>query len=125
MKKMILSVVFLLALASLSYAADKKQTADKKTENKSILSGNTSAIAAASYTAVLEENSRLKLQASELANKIEDLNSRLEYSQMMYTTISSLQQTALNLAIEDTKCQLDYVRMMSATLLSLQLQPSR
>jgi hypothetical protein len=125
MKKIMLSVVLLLALASFSYAADKKQTADKKTENKSILSGTTSAIAAASYTAVLEENNRLKLQASELVNKIDDLNSKLEYSQMMYATISSLQQTALNYAIEDTKCQLDYVRMMSAILLSLQREPGR
>jgi hypothetical protein len=125
MKKILLSVVFLLALASLSYAADKKQTADKKTENNSILSGNTSAIAAASYTAVLEENNRLKLQASEMTNKIEDLKSRLEYSQMMYATISSLQETTLNLAIEDTKFQLDYAKMMSAILLNIQMEPRK
>lgn len=125
MKKIMLSVVLLLALASFSYAADKKQTAEKKIENKSILSGNTSAIAAASYTAVLEENNRLRLQASELTFKIDDLNSRLEFSQMMYTTLSNLQQAALNDAIEDTKCQLDYVRMMSITLLNLQREPGK
>ena len=123
MKKILLSVAFLLALASLSYAADTKHTAVKKSvENKLILNGNSSAVAASSYAAVVEENTKLKLQAEALMTKIDDLSSKLEYTQMMHSTINSLRETVILDNMEDIKCQMDYVRMMTATLFSLQNQ---
>ena len=121
MKKILISVTFLLALASLSYAADTKHTAVKKSvENKSVLTGNTSAVAASSYAAVVEENTKLKLQAEELMTRIEDLRSKLEYTQMMHSTINSLSEAVVLNKMEEIKSQVDYVRMMTATLLSLQ-----
>lgn len=121
MKKILLSVAFLLTLASLSYAADKKQTAVKKSvENKSVLGTKTAVISAASYAAMLEENNKLKLQTAELSKKVDELNNTIEYSKMMFATVTNLQDAALTNTIEETKCQIDFAKMMNATLMNLQ-----
>ncbi len=120
MKKMILSVTFLLALASVTDAADKKLTALNNTfENKAGYAANSASIAETNYAAVLEENTKLRIQASELSYKIDDLSSKLDYTQMMHVTISNLRDVALVNSLDDAKNQLDYARMMNATLVNL------
>ena len=120
MKKIMISVTFLLALASVSNAADKKQTAiNNAIENKTSYTATTVSTAEMNYAAVLEENTKLKIQAAELSIKLDDLSSKLDYSQMMHVTISNLQNVTLLNSVEDAKSQMDYARMMNATLVNL------
>jgi hypothetical protein len=121
MKKILLSVAMLLTLASLSYAADKKQTAVKRSvENKGTLSINSTVVAAANYAAVMEENNMLRLQTAELSKRVDELNSKIQYSDMMFITINNLHEAAFINNMEETKLQLDYAKMMSAILVNLQ-----
>ena len=120
MKKTILSVTFLLALASVSDAADKKQTAlNSAVENKAAYTASSVSVAETNYAAVLEENTKLRIQASELSYKLDDLSSKLDYTQMMHVTIGNLRDVALVNSLDDAKNQLDYARMMNATLVNL------
>jgi len=120
MKKLIVSVTFLLMMVSITNAADKKQTAVKESvDNKVVYATTGSSVITMNYAAVLEENTKLRLQAAELNNKMDDLVSRLDYTQMMYSTLNNLQQAELLNTVEDAKSQLDYVGMMHATLLNL------
>ena len=120
MKKIMISVTFLLALASVSNAADKKQTAvNNAIENQATYNTSSISTAEMNYAAMVEENTKLKIQAAELSTKVENLYSKLDYSQMMHVTISNLQNVTLVNSSEDAKSQLDYARMMSATLVNL------
>jgi len=120
MKKLIVSVTFLLMLVSITNAADRKQTAVKESvENNAVYATSGSSVITMNYAAVLEENVKLRIQAAELNNKMDDLVSRLDYTQLMYATLSNLQRAELLSTVEDAKSQLDYVSMMHTTLLNL------
>jgi hypothetical protein len=120
MKKILLSVTLLLTLASVSNAADKKQTAlNNAIENKVSFTANTASAAEMNYAAVLEENTKLRIAAAELSTKLDDLSSKLDYSQMMHATISNLQNVTLLNSVENATTQMDYARMMNATLVNL------
>ena len=120
MKKIMISVTFLLSLASVSNAADKKQTAvNNAIENQATYNTSSISTAEMNYAAMVEENTKLKIQDAELSSKVENLSSKLDYSQMMHVTISNLQNVTLVNSSEDAKSQLDYARMMNATLVNL------
>ncbi|MES2648668.1 MAG: hypothetical protein V4717_17460 [Bacteroidota bacterium] len=120
MKKMLLSVTFLLSLVSITNAADTKQTALNNTvENKNAFTSATSSVAVANYAAVLEENTRLRMQTAELNSKVENLVSMLDYTQMMHTTISNLLNVSTITVVENAKSQMDYAQMMNAVLVNL------
>lgn len=122
MKKILLSVTFLLTLASITNAADKKQTAlISAFETKTSTEVNGSSAVMSNYAAVMEENTKLRLVASELSAKFDDLASRLDYTHMMHVTISNLQDVTLVTTVEDAKTQLDYARMMNAIIVKLAL----
>jgi len=107
-------------LVGITNAADKKQTAKKElVENKAIYAVSSSSISTMNYAAMLEENAKLRIQTSELNNKLDDLVSKLDYTQMMYATLSNLQRVELVSTVEDAQSQMDYVSMMHATLLNL------
>ena len=120
MKKILISVTFLLSLASVSNAADKKQTAiNNATENKASLTANTVASVEMNYAAMLEENTKLKIQAAEFSGKLDNLSSKLDYSTMMHATISNLKDLTIANSLENAQFQMDYARMMNATLVNL------
>jgi ribosomal protein S8 len=120
MKKMLLSVTFLLSLVSITKAADTKQTALNNTvENNKSFTSATSSTAVANYAAVMEENTRLRMEAAELSSKVENLVSMLDYSHMMHATISNLKNVSMVDVVEDAKSQMEYAQMMNAVLVNL------
>ena len=120
MKKLILSVIILFMLGGTTNAADKKQTAlQNSVERKTVYTVKTASALSMSYAALQEENLNLKLQTAELNGKLDELTSKLDYTQMMHTILANLQQQELINTVENAKSQLDYASMMNTTLLNL------
>ena len=117
MKKIITSIASLLLFAGISNAAETTGTETSKVASNTTASS--SVVSSKSLAQIIEENSELRLRVEEMANQAEDLNSELDYSKMMHTTISNLKDEALDEQKENTKDQLDYARMMNATLVNL------
>lgn len=111
-----LSATLLFLLAGSAFAADKKES---EVVNKSDFSVTSVASLGINYAAMQEENVKLKIQGAELADQLDNLQNKLDYSQMMYATMNHLWDAAFKTAVEDAKNQLDYARMMNVTLLNL------
>ena len=116
MKKIITSIASLLLFAGISNAAETTGTVTSKAASNATSS---SVVSSKSLAQIIEENSELRLRVEEMANQAEDLNRELDYSTLMHTTISNLNDEALDEQKENTKNQLDYARMMNATLVNL------
>jgi hypothetical protein len=107
-------------LGGTTNAADKKQTAlQNSVERKTVYTVKTASALSMSYAALQEENLNLKLQTAELNGKLDELTSKLDYTQMMHTVLTNLQQQELINTVENAKSQLDYASMMNTTLLNL------
>jgi hypothetical protein len=120
MKKLIIPVTSLLLLAGNVMAADTTNSAQKQSNanSKSMLVSATATVAY-SYEMLVEENIKLRQQADLLTNQVDDLSSKLGYTQMMHTTLTNLDKTMAAQTAENLKDQMDYARMMHVTLTNL------
>jgi regulator of replication initiation timing len=115
MKKIITSIAALLLFVGISSAAEttvNTATAGSKTNSLGAVSSH-------SMAAIVEENVALRIKLDEMVEVSENLKSKLDYSTMMHTTISTLKQKEVETIEENKNLQLDYARMMNATLLNL------
>jgi len=120
MKKLITSIAGLFLFAGISIAADTKEnSASKSVQNSMAPAASSTLVSARSIAQIIEENAELRFKVEEMTVETENLNSMLDYSKMMYSTIGTLHQEELNEQQENNKNQLDYARMMNATLVNL------
>ncbi|MES2648669.1 MAG: hypothetical protein V4717_17465 [Bacteroidota bacterium] len=120
MKKLITSIAALVLFAGISNAAETTENKSKKATQSAIASTSASSlITSKNVSQIIEENAELRLRVEEMEVAADNMNSMLDYSNMMHVTISHLQDEVSNEQKENTKSQLEYARMMNATLINL------
>jgi uncharacterized protein YlxW (UPF0749 family) len=118
MKKLIIAVSLLVLWAGTATAAGKDKKDNNQQLNEQSLLASTPAMNNA-VSLLLDENSRLRTEAEILQKKVDDLSNRLDYSQMMYTSIATLKNVVDQEEAEELNSKMGYMHMMHVTLMNL------